>query len=50
MDEVEKFPCPACEGFGYHDDGSDEGEECEVCCGDGMATAEAIEQWRAERG
>jgi DnaJ-class molecular chaperone len=33
----EKVHCPACQGFGYHEDGSLEGRECEVCDGDGVA-------------
>ena len=40
--------CPACEGFGYHDDGTDEGELCLVCDGRGVATVDAAEQWLAE--
>lgn len=29
--------CPECGGYGYHEDGSDEGRECGTCHGDGVA-------------
>jgi DnaJ-class molecular chaperone len=33
--ERETVGCPDCGGFGYHEDGTDEGRECETCHGDG---------------
>jgi len=39
---------PACDGCGYNDDGTDEGELCVVCDGRGGATAEDAERWLAE--
>jgi DnaJ-class molecular chaperone len=45
----EKQRCPACDGFGYHEDGSEEGTECEVCHGDGMATPAEIAKWKANQ-
>lgn len=41
--------CPDCDGFGYHDDGTDEGEECETCDGNGVATLEAGNRFLVER-
>jgi RecJ-like exonuclease len=40
--------CPACEGFGYHEDGTEEGELCVVCDGRGVAAVEDAERWLAE--
>ncbi len=28
--------CPDCQGFGYVEDGTPEGRECETCCGAGV--------------
>jgi hypothetical protein len=40
--------CPACDGYGYHDDGSEDGELCLVCDGRGVATVAHAERWLAE--
>jgi hypothetical protein len=40
--------CPACDGFGYHEDGSEEGELCVVCGGRGVARTEEAERWLQE--
>ena len=40
--------CPACDGYGYHDDGTEQGKLCAVCDGRGVATAEDAEHWLAE--
>jgi len=43
--------CPSCDGFGYHENDTDEGEQCEVCGGHGVARATAAERWiKGERG
>ena len=35
-----KVTCPECGGFGYHEDGTDEGRDCETCQGDGTCSPE----------
>jgi hypothetical protein len=40
--------CPACDGFGYHEDGTEEGELCGVCDGRGVARVEDAARWLAE--
>lgn len=30
--------CPNCRGFGYHEDGSEEGQDCETCRSAGVAS------------
>jgi hypothetical protein len=42
-DEEGKASCPECHGFGYHEDGTEEGSECATCEGNGVATREAAE-------
>ena len=32
--------CPECEGFGYHEDGTEEGRECDTCHGSGVVPDE----------
>ena len=36
--------CPARDGFGYHEDGTEEGELCVVCDGRGVATTDHAER------
>jgi hypothetical protein len=36
-----KAGCPECGGFGYHEDGSEEGRDCSTCEGNGVATKDA---------
>lgn len=45
-----KVPCPECDGFGYHEDGSAEGRECETCHGDGVVTPEQARAFLEPQG
>jgi hypothetical protein len=47
-DDEGKASCPECHGFGYHEDGSEEGSECTTCEGNGVATREAAETFLEE--
>jgi len=47
--ETKRASCPSCDGYGYHEDGSDDGELCDVCQGRGVARAATAEQWIKER-
>lgn len=48
-DEDGKASCPECSGFGYHDDGSEEGRECETCEGKGVSIKSAGDTYLKER-
>ncbi len=39
MAHPEERECPNCEGFGYFEDGTEEGELCATCDGDGVVDA-----------
>lgn len=41
--ETGQSSCPGCSGFGYLEDGTDEGQECGTCGGKGVATVEAAD-------
>lgn len=46
---TEKVTCPECGGFGYHEDGTDEGRDCATCEGDGTTTPEKAEAYQSSR-
>lgn len=40
--------CPDCQGYGYREDGTDEGRGCQTCDGDGVAPNQAAEAYLEE--
>ncbi len=44
-----RVSCPECRGFGYHEDGTAEGRECETCGGSGVASKERAEAFLRAR-
>jgi len=49
-DESGKESCPECGGFGYHDDGSEEGVDCGTCHGTGVAERDKGDEYISNRG
>lgn len=47
---TQRASCPECGGFGYVDDGTDDGQDCGTCPGGGVASAQAAAAYLARIG